>query len=78
MRCAQTVTAPISARAAGMPAPVRWLSMCRQGFRRYAEERRAIAQLRGMTDSQLRDLGITRADILRMVCGKDNSQEAAR
>lgn len=35
-----------------------------------SDERRTVAHLRSLTDAQLRDLGIARADILRIVCGR--------
>lgn len=35
---------------------------------RHAEQRRAVAHLSALTDAQLRDLGVGRADIVSAVC----------
>jgi uncharacterized protein YjiS (DUF1127 family) len=45
-----------------------------QTYKREAEKRKSINHLQGMTDSHLRDLGITRLDISKVVrYGKEDS-----
>lgn len=83
MRSAQTLTTRLLNTGAGSalwdrrPAmtgtAVRMLVTLWRALMRQSQERRVIAHLRGMSDAQLRDLGLDRADILRVVRGRPES-----
>lgn len=80
MRSAETLTTRLLNTGAGNPlcdrrptaagTMARKLASLWRALMRHAEERRAIAHLRGLSDAQLRDLGLDRADILRVVRGR--------
>ena len=58
---------PVTVQATNLTGPlVRLIRSWWRAFARHGEERRMIARLRAMSDSQLRDLGIARADIHAM------------
>lgn len=73
MRSVQTLATRLSParRDSALPvvtgALVRCLRAIWQAALRHDAERRAIAHLRAMSDGQLRDLGIARSDIPRVV-----------
>lgn len=47
-------------------------------FRSWSEMRAQAAELHGMTDRELNDIGINRGDIRRVVASYDKDQQAAR
>jgi uncharacterized protein YjiS (DUF1127 family) len=68
-------TVVVSTRPAAAPVGVRnltapvmaWLSAAVDAAFRFLAQRRDERALRAMTESQLRDLGITRSDVSRVV-----------
>jgi uncharacterized protein YjiS (DUF1127 family) len=89
MHSTQILTARPLERRAGFPVTVqatnltgllvRLIRSWWRAFARHGEERRLIAHLRAMSDSQLRDLGIARADIPGVVVGRaDRTANAGR
>lgn len=67
-----TVTPIPAGRTAVQPSSRRVAELLRGAWSRFVawrERRRAVAHLRSLSDSQLRDLGITRMEIERLVRG---------
>jgi len=64
-----TIARPVVARTPA--APSRLLRACRDGIARYFARRDALARLREFSDSELRDIGLTRSQIEPAIRGLD-------
>lgn len=58
---------PASPRAIGLPSGTTLARQVLQHLKAQARERRSLAQLRRLDDRLLRDVGLTRADVIAMV-----------